>query len=64
MDKELHPWQQGDAIWQWIEPLTDPGDLIIDPFCGSGEWGHIVAAMGRRFIGCDIVEGGSTRIVI
>jgi hypothetical protein len=61
-DKSLHPWQQGDAVWQWIEALTDPGDLVIDPFAGSGEWGHICAAMGRRWIGCDIKEGGSTTI--
>jgi hypothetical protein len=44
-------WQQGDAIWQWIEPLTDPGDFVVDPFTGSGEWGHIIAAMGRRWNG-------------
>jgi hypothetical protein len=62
-DKSLHPWQQGDAVWQWIEPLTDPGDLVVDPFCGCGEWGHICAAMGRRWIGCDLVAGGSTAIV-
>jgi hypothetical protein len=52
-DKELHPWQQGDAVWQWIEPLTDPGDLVVDPFYGSGEWGHICGAMGRKWIGSD-----------
>jgi hypothetical protein len=62
-DKSLHPWQQGDAIWQWVEPLTDPGDLVVDPFCGSGEWGHIIAAMGRRWIGADIAEGGSVKVV-
>ena len=62
-DKTLHLWQQGDAVWQWIEPLTDPGDLVVDPFYGSGEWGHICAAMGRRWIGCDIVDGGSTTAV-
>jgi hypothetical protein len=63
-DKALHPWQQGDAVWQWIEPLTDPGDLVVDPFCGSGEWGHICGAMGRKWTGCDIEKGGSTRIVV
>jgi hypothetical protein len=52
-DKELHRWQQGDAVWQWIEPLTDPGDLVVDPFYGSGEWGHICGAMGRKWIGSD-----------
>jgi hypothetical protein len=63
-DKSLHPWQQGDGAWQWIEPLTDPGDLVVDPFCGSGEWGHICGAMGRRWIGSDIVDGGSTTVVV
>jgi hypothetical protein len=62
-DKSLHPWQQSDIVWQWIEPLTDPGDLIVDPFAGSGEWGWIAGAMGRKWIGCDLAEGGSTRIV-
>jgi hypothetical protein len=62
-DKELLPWQQGDAVWQWIEALTDPGDLVVDPFCGTGEWGHICGAMGRKWIGCDIVDGGSTKVV-
>jgi hypothetical protein len=59
-DKELHPWQQGDAVWQWIEPLTAPGELIVDPFAGSGEWGRIAGQMGRQYVGCDLVEGGST----
>jgi hypothetical protein len=63
-DKELLPWQQGDAVWQWIDPLTDPGELIVDPFYGSGEWGHLCGAMGRKWIGCDIEEGGSTKVVV
>jgi hypothetical protein len=62
-DKELHQWQQGNPIWEWIEPLTSPNELIVDPFAGSGEWGYICGAMGRRWIGCDVVEGGSTEIV-
>ena len=56
-DKSLHPWQQGDAVWQWIEPLTDPGELIVDPFYGSGEWGHICGEMGRKWIGSDNADG-------
>jgi DNA modification methylase len=37
---------------------------VVDPFCGCGEWGHICAAMGRKWIGCDIVAGGSTKVVV
>jgi len=73
-DKSGHPWQQGDAdrelalvgkedgLWQWIEALSKPGELVLDPFAGSGEWGDLIAGMGRKWIGCDLVEGGSTLI--
>jgi DNA modification methylase len=42
---------------------TNPDDLIVDPFCGTREWGHDCGAMGRRYIGCDLAEGGSLKIV-
>jgi DNA modification methylase len=51
-------------VWQWIEPLTDPSDLIVDPFYGSSDWGWIAGAMGRRWIGSDVAEGGSTHVVV
>lgn len=39
-----------------IKLVTDPGDLVIDPFCGSGT--ALVAAQltGRKSIGIDISE--------
>jgi hypothetical protein len=58
-EHRLHPWQQRDAVKQWIEPLTDPGDLVVDPFYGSGEWGHICGAMGRKWIGSDDGSAGN-----
>ena len=62
-DKLAHPWAQGDGgIWPLIEHLTEPGELILDPFCGSAEWGRIATSMGRRWIGADIAEGGTTSI--
>jgi hypothetical protein len=60
-DKKLLKWQQGE-IWQWVEPLTDPGDFVVDPFAGTGKWGEDIAAMGSRWIGCDIARGGSEEI--
>jgi DNA modification methylase len=64
-DKLAHPWAQGEGgVWVPIEHLTGPEELILDPFAGTGEWGRIAHAMGRRWIGCDIEEGGSTRIVV
>ena len=33
---------------------TNPGDLIVDPFCGSGTTGIACLNTGRRFIGIEI----------
>jgi hypothetical protein len=62
-DKSEHPWGQGDGgIWPLIEHLTDPGELIVDPFAGTGTWGRITVSMGRRWVGCDIIEGGAATV--
>jgi hypothetical protein len=62
-NKDTHDWCTGtggfDAL---VRHLTKPGELIIDPFAGVGQWGHVSSSMGRRWIGCDIEKGGSTRI--
>jgi hypothetical protein len=62
-DKLAHDWAQGEGgVWVPIENLTEPGELIVDPFAGTATWGRIAAAKGRRWIGADIEAGGSTRI--
>jgi hypothetical protein len=64
-DKDKHEWGQSDAgIAQLIEALTEPGDLICEPFCGNGQWGHIAVTKKRRWIGCDVVQGGSTKVIL
>ena len=63
--KDEHDWGQGDGgVGPLIDTLTDPSDLIVEPFCGAGYWGRIVTAKKRRWIGCDVVRGGSTQVVI
>ncbi len=50
----LHPTQKPVMLMQaLIELTTQPGQTILDPFCGSGS--TLVAARntGRRFLGCD-----------
>lgn len=37
-----------------IERLTVPGDVVLDPFCGSGTTGREALLRSRRFIGYDI----------
>lgn len=64
-DKSEHPWARGEAgATEIIAQLTEPGDLIVDPFAGTGYWGRIATSMGRRWIGCDVVRGGSTQVVL
>ena len=33
---------------------TEPGDLVLDPFVGSGNAGVAALALGRKFIGIDV----------
>jgi hypothetical protein len=48
-------WAQAvDELKPIIEGLTAPGDLVVDPFAGSGTTGFAVEKYGRRFIGAEI----------
>lgn len=38
-----------------IEQSTSPGELVVDPFCGSASVGVAALGKGRRFAGCDIL---------
>ena len=38
-----------------ILQTTDEGDLVLDPFCGSGTTGIVSNRLGRRFVGVDVV---------
>jgi len=54
-EKSGHAWQQAEAeAAYWIDKLTRPGDLVIDPFLGSGTTARVCNRLDRRFIGCDI----------
>jgi len=39
---------------QWIDKLTDEGDLVFDPFCGRGTTPFQAILMGRRALAADI----------
>ena len=36
-----------------IELFTNPGDIVIDPFMGSGTTGMAALRTGRKFIGIE-----------
>jgi DNA modification methylase len=35
---------------------TNPGDLVLDPMCGSGTTPAVAKSLGRRYLGIDISE--------
>jgi adenine-specific DNA-methyltransferase len=41
------------AIARCILMTTDPGDLVLDPTCGSGTTAYVAEQWGRRWITCD-----------
>src|SRR5437660_989502 len=50
--KKLHPTQKPEALLaRVILAASRPGDLVLDPFCGSGTTGAVAKRLGRRFIG-------------
>ncbi len=54
-EKDLHPWQQGVAEAEhFVGRMTEPGELIVDPFLGSGTTAVAASRLGRRFVGCDV----------
>lgn len=42
------------VIWNLIERYTKPGDLVVDPFCGSGTTLDVAKDTGRRARGFDL----------
>jgi site-specific DNA-methyltransferase (cytosine-N4-specific) len=52
-----HPARFPPPVPQFfIDFLTDPGDLVLDPFAGSNTTGEICEANGRRWIAMEMNE--------
>jgi len=53
----IHPTQKPvHAMELPVLKSSDEGDLILDPYSGSGSTGVACAKSKRRFLGCDIEE--------
>jgi DNA modification methylase len=50
-----HPCQMPEAVLERIiRVASNPGDLVIDPFAGSGTTLAVAQKLGRRFLGCEL----------
>lgn len=43
-------------IRPFVEALTEPGDLVLDPFYGSGTVGAVCEQLGRLYTGIDLTH--------
>ena len=55
--KKLHPTQKPEALLaRVIQSSTQPHDVILDPFFGTGTTGAAARRLGRHFVGVDREE--------
>ena len=51
LGQKIHPARFPEALpLFFINFLTDPGDLVLDPFAGSNTTGEVAEELGRRWI--------------
>lgn len=56
-EPHLHPTQKPVGLMRWIvESWTAPGDLVLDPYMGSGPVAEACRDLGRRYIGVEQEE--------
>ena len=56
-DGAVHPTQKPTSLMRWIvDKHTKPGDLVLDPYMGSGPVAQACHELGRRYIGIELVE--------
>ena len=52
--KKVHPTQKPEALlYRVLLASSNPGDVVLDPFFGSGTTGAVARALGRRYIGLE-----------
>jgi modification methylase len=55
---KAHSTQKPEALlYRVLLSSTNPGDVVLDPFFGSGTTGAVAKKLGRRFIGIERDEG-------
>src|SRR5918911_759854 len=52
--KKLHPTQKPEAlVARAVLAASRPGDLMLDPFFGTGTTGAVAKRLGRRYVGIE-----------
>ena len=51
---KLHPTQKPESLlYRVLMASSNPGDIVVDPFFGTGTTGAVAKKMGRHFIGIE-----------
>ena len=50
-DKRFHTWGQPESEARYlVTRLTEPGDIVVDPFCGGGTVPAVCQVSGRKWL--------------
>jgi modification methylase len=65
--KKVHPTQKPEALLaRLIMASSKPGDIVLDPFFGTGTTGAVAKRLGRHFVGIEreqeYIDAASARI--
>ncbi len=56
--RKIHPTQKPEAlITRILLSASNPGDLVLDPFFGTGTTGAVAKRLGRHFVGIERERG-------
>jgi modification methylase len=51
---KAHPTQKPESLlYRVLLATTEPGDVVLDPFFGTGTTGAVAKRLGREWIGCE-----------
>jgi len=62
MTRSHYPTEKPVALMKTlISQSTHTGELVLDPFCGSGSTGRAARELGRRPLLCDLDAAAAAR---
>ncbi|HEY7427926.1 MAG TPA: site-specific DNA-methyltransferase, partial [Gemmataceae bacterium] len=62
-ERTAHPCQMPEAVLERIIGVSsNPGDLVLDPFAGSGTTLAVAKRLGRRYLGIELSAEYAERV--